>query len=121
VRRPARAKECATGCGIVPQLLNLVSDLLTLMVAVPPAGLGAGALVRVAACCFRCASGRGHHAAGPGHRGAARVRGTLALRGNFFTVDLEAVKETFEKLPWVRKAEVRRRWPDAHRAAPRGA
>ncbi len=37
----------------------------------------------------------------------------LAVQGNFFTVDLEAVKETFEKLPWVRKAEVRRRWPDA--------
>ena len=37
----------------------------------------------------------------------------LAVQGNFFTVDLEAVKDTFEKLPWVRKAEVRRRWPDA--------
>ena len=37
----------------------------------------------------------------------------LAVQGNFFTVDLQAVKETFEKLPWVRKAEVRRRWPDA--------
>lgn len=37
----------------------------------------------------------------------------LAVQGNFFTVDLAAVKATFEKLPWVRKAEVRRRWPDA--------
>ncbi len=37
----------------------------------------------------------------------------LAVQGNFFMVDLDAVRATFEKLPWVRKAEVRRRWPDA--------
>jgi cell division protein FtsQ len=35
-----------------------------------------------------------------------------AIRGNFFSVDLEAVRAMFEKLPWVRRAEVRRRWPD---------
>jgi cell division protein FtsQ len=35
-----------------------------------------------------------------------------AVRGNFFSVDLEAVRIGFEKLPWVRRAEVRRRWPD---------
>lgn len=34
-----------------------------------------------------------------------------SLTGNFFTVDLERVRATFEKLPWVRTAEVRRRWP----------
>ncbi|MFN3985263.1 MAG: cell division protein FtsQ/DivIB [Rhodocyclaceae bacterium] len=36
-----------------------------------------------------------------------------AIRGNFFSVDLETVRTSFEKLPWVRRAEVRRRWPDA--------
>lgn len=37
----------------------------------------------------------------------------LAVQGNFFMVDLDGVRATFEKLPWVRKADVRRRWPDA--------
>ena len=35
-----------------------------------------------------------------------------AVKGNFFTVNLDDVRETFEKLPWVRKAEVRRHWPN---------
>ena len=35
-----------------------------------------------------------------------------AVAGNFFTVNLDAVRAAFEKLPWVRKAEVRRRWPN---------
>lgn len=35
-----------------------------------------------------------------------------ALVGNFFTVDLDEVRASFEKLPWVRRADVRRRWPD---------
>jgi len=34
-----------------------------------------------------------------------------AVSGNFFTVDLDAVRGSFEKLPWVRHADVRRRWP----------
>ena len=34
------------------------------------------------------------------------------LRGNFFTVDLAKAREAFEKLPWVRKVNVRRQWPD---------
>ncbi len=33
------------------------------------------------------------------------------LRGNFFTVDLEATQRAFEKLPWVRTASVRRLFP----------
>ncbi len=49
-----------------------------------------------------------------------------ALTGNFFTVNLEAARTTFERMPWVRSASLRRIWPDGvelrieeHRAAAR--
>ena len=32
--------------------------------------------------------------------------------GTFLSVDLDAVRRAFESLPWVRKVEVRRLWPD---------
>jgi cell division protein FtsQ len=32
--------------------------------------------------------------------------------GTFLSVDLDAVRRAFEALPWVRKVEVRRLWPD---------
>lgn len=34
------------------------------------------------------------------------------VRGTFFTVDLDPVRDALEKLPWVREARVARRWPD---------
>jgi cell division protein FtsQ len=40
----------------------------------------------------------------------AIVRGEID--GNFFTVNLPRVRSAFERLPWVRKVEVRRQWPD---------
>ncbi len=33
------------------------------------------------------------------------------LRGNFFSVNLENLRQSLEQLPWVRHAEVRRQWP----------
>lgn len=33
------------------------------------------------------------------------------LRGNFFSVRPEQVRQALEQLPWVRRAEVRRQWP----------
>ena len=41
-------------------------------------------------------------------KGAAIPR----IKGNFFTSNLDAVRMAFEGVPWVRKATVRREWPN---------
>lgn len=45
---------------------------------------------------------------------ASQLRAVITRRvhGNFFTVDLDAVRAVFESVPWVRHAAVRRVWPD---------
>jgi cell division protein FtsQ len=35
-----------------------------------------------------------------------------AVRGNMLTVDIENLRASIEQLPWVRRADLRRRWPD---------
>lgn len=60
------------------------------------------------------------------HHSAAQLRANTLphLRGNFLSTPLGEVRATFEALPWVRRAEVRRIWPgqllvtlQEHRAA----
>lgn len=41
-----------------------------------------------------------------------RSRAVDQVRGNFFTIRLDQTRQAFESLPWVRKASVRRSWPN---------
>ncbi|GIZ50929.1 cell division protein FtsQ/DivIB [Noviherbaspirillum aridicola] len=48
------------------------------------------------------------------HVSPSTVRTTAVprIRGNFFTANLDSVRQAFEAVPWVRKASVRREWPN---------
>ncbi len=48
------------------------------------------------------------------HNNAVTVRANVAprLAGTFFSIDLERARQAFETLPWVRKAVVRREFPN---------
>jgi cell division protein FtsQ len=50
-----------------------------------------------------------------GHVTSAQLRYVVdsSMRGNFFTVDLDSARKSFENLPWVRSAQLRRLWPGA--------
>jgi cell division protein FtsQ len=48
------------------------------------------------------------------HNNAVTLRANVAprLAGNFFTVNLDSARQAFEAVPWVRKAVVRREFPN---------
>ncbi|MGO4330751.1 cell division protein FtsQ/DivIB [Cupriavidus sp. 2TAF22] len=48
------------------------------------------------------------HVNAPGVRANALGK----LTGNFFTLDLNEARQSFESVPWVRRASVRREWPN---------
>ena len=51
------------------------------------------------------------------HTSAMSLRANVApqLKGNFFTVNLEAARQAFEQVPWVQSAQVRREFPSGLR------
>lgn len=47
------------------------------------------------------------------HNTAVTLRANVApqLSGNFFTINLQAARDAFEQVPWIRSAQVRREFP----------
>lgn len=108
VRRDPKAE--GAGLWDRPVLLNLLADLLLLGGGVLLAWAAANAVQRlpvfplrqlvVVAPLDQVSRSQLEHA----------VR--TSVTGNFFTVDLASARDAFERLPWVRRAYVRRTWPD---------
>ncbi|UDM50872.1 cell division protein FtsQ/DivIB [Cupriavidus sp. MP-37] len=96
------------------RLLNLIASTLYAVVALM--ALAAGLLWLAQRPVFAIT----HVEIGPMDGGALRhvnapsVRASALgkLAGNFFTLDLNAARQAFESVPWVRRASVRREWPN---------
>jgi len=105
-----------------PMLINLLADILLLAGGALLAWAGAMALQRLPVFPLKQLV-----VATPLDQvSRAQIEQTArnVLTGNFFTVNLETAQTAFERMPWVRSASLRRRWPDGieleleeHRAA----
>ena len=92
-----------------PHILNAIADLLILAAAAALVVAGAVWLVRVPSLPVRQVVFTQELP----HTRRAELAQALpaALKGNFFSLNLEEVRGTLERLPWVRKVELRRVWP----------
>lgn len=110
VRRKKTVEPTEDGFWDRPVLINLVADLMVVFAVAGLAWAAATAIQRLPIFPLReiVVGGTVDNVTRNQVEQAVRA----ALVGNFFTVDLDQVRSVFEKLPWVRQAEVRRRWPD---------
>lgn len=116
--RPARkggnvrraSPEADLGFWHRPALMNLVADMLYLVAGAMLLAAVWASVQRTAMLPLRqvVVKSLPHNVSGVQIEQSARA----ALTGNFLTVDLEAARVAFEAIPWVRHADVRRRWPD---------
>lgn len=96
------------------RLLNLIASALYALVALM--ALGAGLLWLAQRPVFAithveltgAGGGQLRHVNAP----SVRANALGKLSGNFFTLDLNAARQAFESVPWVRHASVRREWPN---------
>ncbi len=93
-----------------PRQLNLAANALFVLVALILGAAGSYELVRLPAFPLKVLRIDGDLTRVERARIVEALQGRL--RGTFFTTDLDQVRILFETVPWVRKAVVRRAWPD---------
>jgi len=104
------------------RLMNMVASAIFVLAAF--ALLGAGVMWLTRSPMFSIRSIQLEGEISRNNVNTIRANTTPRLAGNFFSVDLAKAREAFESVPWVRRAVVRRIWPDRlvvqleeHRAA----
>jgi cell division protein FtsQ len=93
-----------------PRLLNATAGFLTSLALLVFAMAGLLLLLRSPLFPLHEIAVRGQLAHTTREQIEAATRGRVA--GNFFAVDLAQVRAALEQLPWVRRVQVRRVWPD---------
>ncbi|MBM3367021.1 MAG: FtsQ-type POTRA domain-containing protein [Betaproteobacteria bacterium] len=92
-----------------PRLLNAAANAMIALVATAFVYAGLQALARSSLFPLRDLVVAGSLQ----HTPRAQIeRVTAGFGGNFFAADLSALRARLESLPWVRRVEVRRVWPD---------
>jgi cell division protein FtsQ len=109
-RQARAAAQSADGFWDRPQLLTLVADLLLLFGGATLAYAMVLAAIRLPF--FPLRQVLVTNAPSQVTRAQIEAAAKSSLSGNFFTVNLDAVRAAFEKQAWVRHASVRRHWPD---------
>lgn len=110
-QKPAKPqKAAADGFWHQPTLLNLCADMLIIAASVALAWTAVIALQRLPFYPLREVQVMGELS--QVQRSQIELAARRVVHGNFFTVNIDAARTAFEKLPWVRRAEVRRQWPD---------
>lgn len=91
------------------KLMNLTASVLFVLCAVLVLAAGAWWALRHPAFAIGRIVVQGEMA----HNTALTLRANVApqLSGNFFTLNLQAARDAFEQVPWIRSAQVRREFP----------
>jgi cell division protein FtsQ len=108
-----RPRPEANASVVVPldvKLMHMAASLMIAGVVVMAVFVGLWSLVRLPAFALTGITVRGDVE----HNNAVTLRANVAtkLTGNFFTADLERVRQAFEAVPWIRLASVQREFPN---------
>ena len=109
-QKRAAARQAADGFWERPELMGLVADLLLVFAAAALTYSAVLALSRLPF--FPLREVVVENAPSQVSRAQIESAARSSLAGNFFTVDLDSVRAALEKQQWVRRASVRRHWPD---------